>query len=282
MPRTPESTSYLLLKPVTARNLLNGLLALICLALVGCAATKEADPTEGWSATQLYEAATSEMDSGRYTDAVGYLQKLEARYPFGKLAQQAQIDTAYAHYKDGERGLSLIAIDRFLKMHPDHAQLDYLYYLKGLVNFNEQNSFLASIGGRDLSERDLRAAKEAFDSFGTVVKRFPASKYAADSRQRMQYLVNSMAAGEVSVARFYLQRGAHVAAANRAQEVVRQYQQVPAIEEALVIMVFSYDALGLTDLRDGARRVLDKNFPDSTLLETGLAREEKRWWQVWR
>lgn len=266
----------------TAGLLRRALIVFLGVTLIGCAATKEPDPTEGWSAEKLYKAASDEMETGRYADAVKYLQKLEARYPFGKLAQQAQIDTAYAHYKDDERGLALVAIDRFLKMHPEHPQLAYMYYLKGLVNFNEENSFISAISKRDLSERDLRAAREAFDSFGVVAKRFPNSKYAADSRQRMQYLVNAIAAGEVSVARFYYQRAAHVAAINRAQAVVSEYQQVPAVEEALVIMYLSYDALGLDDLRDGVRRVLDANFPDSTVLQNGLAREEKRWWQVWR
>lgn len=278
----PFVTNQLVRLTDAGRMLRQTLLACLCVALVSCAATKEPDPTEGWSAEKLYQTASDEMDTGRYADAVKYLQKLEARYPFGKLAQQAQIDTAYAHYKDGERGLALVAIDRFLKMHPEHPQLAYMYYLKGLVNFNEENSIIAAISKRDLSERDLRAAREAFDSFGVVAKRFPNSKYAADSRQRMQYLVNSIAAGEVSVARFYYQRGAYVAAINRAQAVVSEYQRVPAVEEALVIMVLSYDALGLDDLRDGVRRVLDKNFPDSAVLENGLAREEKRWWQVWR
>lgn len=254
----------------------------VALSLAACAVPKEVDPTEGWSAEQLYSAAQDEIETGRYADAVEFLQKLQARYPFGLLAQQSQIDTAYAHYKDRERALSLISIDRFLKTYPDHPRLDYLYYLKGLVNFNDQNSFLSALGGQDLSERDLRAAREAFDSFRTVITRFPNSKYAPDSRLRMQYLVNSMAAGEVSVARFYLQRGAHIAAANRAQAVVKEYQNVPAVEEALAIMVRAYDALGLDELRDGAQRVLAKNFPDSTLASDGLLADQSKWWQVWR
>jgi len=254
-----------------------------CLALSACAIPEEGDPTEGWTAEQLYEAAKDEMDAGRYADAVGYLEKLDARYPFGKLAQQAQLDIAYSHYKDEERGLALIAIDRFVKRYPNHPRLDYIYYLKGLVNFNERQSLFSFFDRRDLSERDVRAARESFDAFRTVVTRFPNSKYAVDARQRMTYLVNAIAAGEVTVARFYFERGAYIAAANRAQEVVREYQQVPAVEQALYIMAASYEALGLTELSQGARAVMEKNFPDSVLLTEGLqAIDDRRWWQVWR
>jgi len=262
---------------------MRAMLLAMFLALTGCAATEEVDPTEGWTADQLYEAAKDEMDSGRYTDAVGYLEKLDARYPFGKLAQQAQLDIAYSHFKDDERGLALISIDRFVKRYPNHSKLDYIYYLKGLINFNERTSLLSFFDKRDLSERDLRAARESFDAFRTVVTRFPTSKYATDSRQRMTYLVNAIAAGEVSVARFYFERGAYMAAANRAQEVVREYQRVPAVEQALYIMLASYDALGLEELSQGARDVMEKNFPDSALLTEGLqVRDDRRWWQVWR
>ncbi len=251
-------------------------------AIMAACATTEVDPTEGWSAEQLYAAAQDEIKTGRYADAVGYLQKLEARYPFGTLAQQAQIDTAYAHYKDDERALALLAIDRFIRMHPKHPKLDYLYYLRGLVNFNERNSILSFLGDQDLSERDLEAARESFDSFKTLINRYPESKYVSDARLRMQYLVNSMAAGQVTIAKFYFDRGAHVAAANRAQEVVREYQKAPAVEDALAIMVRSYEALGLTELRDGALAVLNLNFPDSDALERTMLRDDRRWWQVWR
>ncbi len=263
-------------------RLRSSLVVLFVALLLGCASTKEPDPTEGWTAEQLYAAAQDDFDDGRYADGLKYLQKLEARYPFGKLAQQANLDSAWANYKDSERGMALAALDRFIKLYPNHVALDYVYYLKGLVNFNERNNLMARLGSQDLSERDLQAARESFDSFKTVVVRYPDSKYAPESRQRMQYLVNSMAAGEVSVARYYYHRGAFVAAANRAQEVVRQYPQVPAVEEALYIMMRSYEALGLHDLQQGADRVLAQNFPESTLRERGLVSDTTRWWQIWR
>lgn len=222
------------------------------------------------------------MATGNWEQAVRMLEKLEARYPFGTWAQQAQIDTAYAHYKDGERALALAAIDRFMKLHPNHESLDYALYLKAIVNFNEQQGLLARLGRQDLSERDQAAARESFDAFKELVTRFPESRYAEDAHPRMEYLVDSMARGQVHVARYYFQRGAYVAAANRAQEVVRQFQQSPAIEEALYLLVQSYDRLGMPELRDDAERVLRANFPASELLTKGLAEDDRRWWQVWR
>lgn len=252
------------------------------LVLAACAGPQEIDPTVGWSAEKLYAEAQDELGIGRYEDAVKLLQKLESRYPFGKLAQQAQIDIAYAHYKDGERALALAAIDRFLKLHPDHEVLDYVYYLRGLVNFSTHNTLLSRLGGQDLSERDLRATREAYESFEVVVRRFPNSRYAPDAILRMRYLLNAMASGEVSVARYYFSRGAYLAAANRAKDVVRDYQQVPAVEEALYIMMRAYEELELPELQAAARRVLEQNFPESNDFEQSLAGERKSWWQVWR
>ncbi len=267
-----------------ARRLLAG--AALCLGALlmaaGCSNTTPRDPTLGWTAEKLYAEAKEEMASGRWSAAVKMLEKLESRYPFGRWAQQAQLDIAYAQYKDNDRAMALASTDRFLKQFPNHPALDYIYYLRGLINFNEQQGWLASLGGQDLSERDLQAARDAFDAFREVVTRFPDSKYAGDAEARMKYLVNSMASGEVHIARYYYRRGAYVAAANRAQAAVRQYQQAPAIEEALYIMVKSYEALGLDELRNDAERVLKANFPRSTLLTQGFAAGDRRWWQLWK
>ncbi|RPH64819.1 MAG: outer membrane protein assembly factor BamD [Burkholderiales bacterium] len=251
-------------------------------SLAACSTTDPADATLGWTPERLYAEARDEMASGNWEAAIKQLERLEARYPFGRWAQQAQLDTAWAHFKDNERALSLAAIERFMKLHPNHASIDYALYLKGLVNFNEQQGLLARFGSQDLSERDQAGLREAFDAFKELVTRFPDSKYAPDAQARMQYLVNSMARGQVHIARYYFTRGAYVAAANRAQEVVRQYQQTPAIEEALYVLVRSYEKLGLDDLRADAERVLRRNFPDSELLVTGLPEDDRRWWQVWR
>jgi outer membrane protein assembly factor BamD len=261
---------------------LRAALAAIALTLAACSASDPPDPTIGWSPDRLYAEAKDEMSSANYTQAISLLEKLESRYPFGRWAQQAQIEIAYAHYRDGERALALSAIDRFIRLHPEHPALDYALYLKGLINFNEQQGLLAWLGRQDLAERDLQAAREAFDTFKELVSRFPESKYAPDAEARMKYLVDSMARGETLIARYYFQRGAYVAAANRAQAVIRDYQQTAALEDALAILVESYDRLDLPDLRDDAKRVLEQNFPGSDAVSRIDASDDRRWWQVWR
>lgn len=254
----------------------------ICLALGACGTDEQRDPTLGWSAEKLYAEARDEMRSGRYGAAIKMLERLEARYPFGRWAQQAQIDIAYSHFKDNDRALALAATDRFLKQFPAHESLDYIYYLRGLINFNEQQGWLATLGRQDLSERDLRAARDSFDAFREVVTRFPDSKYAGDAEARMKYLVNAMASGEVHIARYYFTRGAYVAAINRAQAAVAEYPRAPAIEEALYIAMQAYDRLGMQDHRNDTERVLKANFPRSEFLARGFKADDRRWWQVWR
>jgi outer membrane protein assembly factor BamD len=220
------------------------------------------------------------MGDASYDKAIKYFEKLEARYPYGRYAQQSQLEVAYAYYRSGEAASAVAACDRFIKLHPNHPYVDYAYYLKGLVNFNEDLGLLAGISMQDQSERDPKAARESFDAFKELVTKFPESKYSADANLRMNYLLNALASHEVHVARYYLRRGAHVAAVNRAQFAVQTYPDAPAIEEALYIMVKSYDALGVTDLRDDADRVMRKNFPDSEYLKRGLDRQTP-WWKLW-
>ena len=239
----------------------------------------ETDETKGWSAAKLYAEAKSALSERAFDNAIKYYQKLEARYPYGRFAQQAQIEVAYAHYKDGEPALALAAADRFIKLHPNHPNVDYVYYLKGLTNFNEDLGIMGFISGQDLSERDPKAAVESFEAFKELVNRFPDSKYTPDAIARMKYLVNALAAHEVHVARYYYKRGAHVAAVNRAQYALKTYPQAPATEEGLVIMVKAYDALGLKDLRDDAERVLLRNVPNSIYL-AGRSRSTS-WWRIW-
>jgi outer membrane protein assembly factor BamD len=261
---------------------LGAALAAIVVTLGACSVSDPPDPTIGWSPDRLYAEAKDEMAAANYPRAVEMLEKLESRYPFGRWAQQAQIEIAWAHYKDGERALALAAIERFLRLHPEHPALDYALYLKGLINFNEQQGLIAWIGRQDLAERDLQAARDAFDTFKQLITRFPDSKYAADSEARMVYLVGSMARGEMLIARYYFQRGAYVAAANRAQEVVRKYDQAPAVEDALAILVLAYDRLGMTELRDDAKRVLERNFPNSEAFTRVNETQSRSWWQVWK
>ena len=240
----------------------------------------EIDETRGWSATKLYTEARGELNDRNYERAIKLYEKLEARYPYGRYAQQAQIEIAYAYYKDEEVQSAVAAADRFIKLHPNHPNVDYAYYLKGLANFNDDLGLLGNLVNQDLSERDPRAARDAFLAFKELVTRFPDSKYAEDSSARMKYLVNALANNEVHVAKYYLKRKAWVAAANRAKEVLKTYPEAPALEEALAIMVVAYDKLELTNLRDDAQRVLTLNFPDSKFSK-GVSTEGKAWYRFW-
>lgn len=254
---------------------------LVAVSLTGCGLlhTNE-DETVGWSAGRLYSAAKDAQADSNWDQAAKYLEKLEARYPYGRFAQQAQMELGYVYWKAGEPGSALAACDRFIKLHPNHPAVDYVMYLKGLVNFNEDLGITGYISTQDPTERDPKAAREAFEAFRDLAARFPESKYTPDAVKRMNYLVHALAALEIHVARYYMRRGAYVAAANRAQTALTTYPNAPDIEEALVVMVEAYDKLGMTELRDDARRVLKTNYPDSRIARTGWEKT-KPWWQLW-
>ncbi|MGH8729411.1 MAG: outer membrane protein assembly factor BamD [Burkholderiales bacterium] len=237
------------------------------------------DETKTWSASKLYSEGKDEVASANYERAIKLFETLEARYPYGRYAQQAQIETVYAYYKSDEPALAIAAADRFIKLHPNHPHVDYVYYMKGLVNFNEDLGYLAFISRQDLTERDPKAARDSFFAFKELVTRYPQSKYAPDAEARMRYLLNALAAHEIHVARYYFKRGAYIAAANRVQYALTQYPQAPTNEEGLLIMVKSYDALGMAQLRDDAERILKHNFPDSRYL-SGAGSSES-WWKLW-
>jgi outer membrane protein assembly factor BamD len=249
--------------------------------LVGGCSTTPADPTAEWSPNKIYAEAKDEASTGAYEKAIQLYEKLEGRAAGTPLAQQAQLDKAYAHFKAGEPVLATAALDRFMKLHPASSAIDYALYLKGIVNFNDDLGLFSGVTRQDLAERDQKAAKESFESFKELVTRFPDSRYAADARARMGYIVNSLAQSEVYVARYYYQRGAYLAAINRAQTAITDYARVPAVEEALYIMVKSYDALGMNDLRDDTTRVLEKSFPDTNYLTEGFKAKKDPWWKVW-
>lgn len=236
------------------------ILALIVLGLAGCGVFgKQGDETEGWSAAKLYSEASAALKGGSYKRAIELYEKLEARYPFGRYAMQAQLDVAYAHYRADEPEEALAAADRFIKLYPQSPYVDYAYYLKGIINYNRGKGFLERFIPTDDSQRDPGAALDAFKDFATLVERFPNSKYAEDARQRMVYLRNNLAMNEVHVARYYLKRGAYVAAANRANHVIRHYQRTSAVDDALEVLIAAYRALGKDDLAADAQRVLDHN-----------------------
>jgi len=257
-------------------------LAIVAAVLTaGCNLLPEVkDETAGWSAERLYRSAHDSMLEGNYTRAVKLFETLESRFPYGRYAQQALLEGAYANYRANEVPAAISQLDRFIRTYPNHPNVDYAYYLKGLANFNEDLGLLAGLSRQDLSERAPKGAREAFDSFRELVERFPESRYADDSRARMQYLINSLASHEVHVSRYYYNRGAYVAAINRAQTAVNNFPQAPAIEEALFLMVMSYDKLGMAQLRDDADRVMRKNFPDSVYFRGG-PEDTRPWWQLW-
>ncbi|WP_394757348.1 outer membrane protein assembly factor BamD [Rhodoferax sp.] len=255
-------------------------LAGVVLLLSGCSSTPT-DQTADWSPNKIYAEAKDELSSGGYDKAIVLFEKLEGRAAGTPLAQQAQLDKAYAQYKSGESVQALATLDRFMKLHPASPALDYALYLKGIINFNDDLGMFSAVTRQDLAERDQKASKESFESFKELVTRFPASRYAPDASQRMTYIVNSLAQYEVHVARYYFGRGAYVAAINRAQVAVTDYQGVPAVEEALFIIVKSYDALGLTQLRDDAKRVLEKNYSQTEYLTRGFKANTDPWWKVW-
>ena len=244
---------------------ITGLLLLLALlgATSGCSLIPDQiDQTENWSASKFYSEAKKSLSEGDYEEAIQYYETLESRFPFGKYAQQAQVEIAYAYYKYDEPASAIAAADRFIKLHPRHPHVDYLYYLKGLVNFNAGKDLISKYVPQDPTQRDPGAARASFDDFSILVRKYPNSKYSADSRQRMLFLRNNLSEYEIHVANYYMRRDAYIAAANRAKYVVENYQKTTAVPKALSIMAKSYKLMGLQDLSDDALRVLKLNFPN--------------------
>lgn len=260
------------------------LFAAVCalsFVIAGCSSTPAPDKTASWSPNKIYAEAKDEANSGAYDKAIPLYEKLEGRAAGTPLAQQAQLEKAYAQYKGGEQPQAIATLDRFMKLHPASPAYDYALYLKGLVNFNDNLGIFGFISRQDLSERDQKAAKESFESFRELVTRFPESKYTPDARLRMSYIVNSLAQSEVHVARYYYSRGAYVAAINRAQSAIADYRDVPALEEAIYILYKSYDALGMAELRDDTRRIMEKNYPQSHFITKGFKSVDSPWYKFW-
>jgi len=243
--------------------------------------TDKIDPKKEWTAAEYYKAAKEEFDNHNWDPAIKLYEALESKFPFGRFAQQAQLEVAYAYYKNGDPAQAISAIDKFLKLHPNHPNIDYALYLKALVNFKEDLGPLTKIVAQDLADRDPKAARESFEGFKELVSRFPESRYAPDSRQRMAYLVEALARHEIHVARYYLSRGAFLAAANRAQDAIVRFPNSPIHREALEVMIEAYDRMNMPELRDDARKVLAKNFPADRMAQQGENRN-KPWWKFWQ
>ena len=254
---------------------------LLSIALGGCQWLGDKnEPKKDWSAADYYKAAKEEFDNRNWDAAIKLYEQLESKYPFGRFAQQAQLEVAYAYYKQGESAQATAAVEKFIKLHPNHQNVDYALYLKALINFKEDLGPLARIVAQDLADRDPKAARESFEGFKELVTRFPESRYSPDARERMAYLVEALARHEVHVARYYLNRGAYLAAANRAQDAIVRFPNSPTHREALDIMIEAYDRMGMAQLRDDARKVLAKNFPADRMAQQGENRN-RPWWRFW-
>lgn len=236
------------------------LLLLAILMLTACASTKDKDDLR--SAEEFYQAGKKALDIGDYDTAIKEFESLEARYPFGVYSQQAQIDIAYAYYRNDDPDEAVAAADRFIKLYPRHERVDYLYYLRGLARFNQGYGFFEHKFALDITQRDPRTMREAFNYFSDLITRYPDSKYAPDARQRMIDLRNRMAVYEMHVADYYMRRGAWVAAAKRAKYVIEELPQTPATADALAVLASAYRHLGIDDLADDALRVLELNYPE--------------------
>lgn len=253
------------------------------LVLLGGCASRDQDEFAGRTAEKLYRDAQDEIEAGSFERAQRALERVEGLGAGTLLAQQAQLEQAWLQWKQGERAQAQATIDRFIRLNPSSPALDYAMYLRGLIQFNDNLGLFGALSGQDLSERDQRASRDAYAAFKQLVDQFPDSKYAPDARLRMDYIVNALAAHEVHVARYYFRRGAYLAAANRARQAIAEFEQSPSTEEALYLMVQSYERLELETLRADAERVLRANFPDSRFLSQGLAARdpERPWWRVW-
>jgi outer membrane protein assembly factor BamD len=261
----------------------HSLYAFILLTLVACSSDPSAEDNK-YTADELYNLGMTAMDDHLYEQAIKKFEKLQANYPYGRYAQQALMEIAYASYKQGEPAPAISAVDRFIKQYPNNIHLDYMYYLKGLINFDENLSgAMNSISNQDPSERDPKSVHESFDTFKELLTRFPDSEYSPDARLRMQYLINTLAASDIHVASYYLRRGAYVAAVSRAKSVLINYPQAPQTREALQVMVLAYDAMGMIDLRDDAKRVLSKNAEKdgSSPAPLIMTKRNTAWWRFW-
>ena len=240
----------------------NILVLLFAAILTGCASSPEDDPTYGLDVAELYQESKAKLLNGEYEVAIQYYEKLESRFPYGPYAERARLEIAYAYYKDLQPETAIVAADRFIKLHPKHAYVDYAYYLRGLASFDNALSYFDELFKQDPAERDPKAARQAFNYFSELVTKFPKSRYTEEAIKRMKEIRENLSRYEVYVADYYQRRGAHLAAANRAKYVVENYVGTRSIPDALALMVSSYRKLGMQDLAKDALRVLELNHPE--------------------
>ncbi len=253
------------------------LLLIAILALTAACSSKQPEVDENLSEVELYQQAQADLDNRSYTQAIAKLKALESRYPFGRYAEQAQLELIYAYYKNAEPEAAKSSAERFIRLHPQHANVDYAYYLKGLASFDQDRGLLARFLPLDMTKRDPGAARDSYNEFAQLTSRYPNSRYAPDAKQRMIYLRNLLAAYEVHVGHYYLTRQAYVAAANRGRYVVENFQETPSVGDGLAIMTEAYQRLSMDDLAATSLETLKLNYPDHPSLENGqfVPREEE-------
>lgn len=245
------------------KNILRAIAVLTLASLLGACASMvdQNEFPDNWSAARLYQESRDALAHEDYPTAIQYLEKLETRFPFGAQTQQGMLMAAYAYYKNNDPESAIATAERFIKLYPTHPDADYAFYLRGLAHFHSRDSFMDDLFDVDPARRDPESVRRSFQYFAELLKRYPGSTYAKDARQRMVFLRNSLARHEVHVAQYYLERGAYVAAANRARHILERYQQTPAVAEALAVMIRAYHRLGLADLARDSLAVLQANHP---------------------
>ncbi|MDI4632348.1 outer membrane protein assembly factor BamD [Pelomonas sp. V22] len=278
---SPKQASSKQLSLSSGGRLALWLVGAAALVLAGCSTDPKDDPNSQASLDKLYAEAKSDLEGGAYDRAIKSLEKIEGRAAGTLMAQQAQLDLAWANYKSSERAAAVTALDRFIKLNPSSPAIDYALYLKGVVNFNEDLGLFGRLASQDVAERDQQASRDALLAFRQLVDQYPNSKYAEDAKVRIDFITNTLATYEVHVARYYFNRNAFVAAASRAQNAVTEFPTAPAVEEALYLMTQSYDKLGLKSLSADAQRVLSKSFPQSKYLAENSTDKKKAWWKFW-
>lgn len=262
--------------PIVRSSLKIVLLVPLLLALGACSlfhrGNNKGNLADTLPVDKLYDLATTRLKDGNYDNAEKLYDRLIARFPYGPYNEQAQLDQAYAYYKDDKADEAYSAINRFIKTYPAQKHIDYAYYLRGLINFDRTGTLLERLSQRNASRRDQGYALQSFDDFSQLVQRFPTSRYADDARLRMIYLRNGLAQYELNIAEYYLRRKAYVASADRAEYIVEHYQRSPQVADALAVLAKSYKLLGRTQLAEQAESVLKLNYPNHPYL-----RDPKGW-----
>lgn len=251
------------------KNVLSAIAIIAVMSLSACTSVEDEqrELVANQGAQALYNQAKENLENGNFSAAAQVLSTIDSKFPFGPLSHQVQLDLIYAYYKSGNVDQTLATIDRFIRLNPNHVDVEYALYMRGVVNMEQDSNLFQEIFQVDRSDRDPSKSKEAFEDFRRLVENHPDSKYATDAKQRMLHIKDRLAKYEIAVARFYMRREAWVAAANRGRYVLEHFPDTPQVQPALEIMIASYDNLGLDDLKGNAIKTLRINYPDSEFID---------------